>query len=331
MVATRLDRNDVAALLSPPRGGHRPPPRKGTLNVLKHLNVDEMVALIAPWVHDRARNAVFVSIPEIAALGPKIGALHGALLSARNAATTRSPELQAIVDQGERVDVVHDHLAWSMNLGLEAHAEYSLANDPPDADRAAQCKELMGKLFPSGMLVVKASFLAESGNTARVGQLLRDEPAIGAFLATIPVTATTSLLDSMNRWIAAGAELGRLERAREAREAKEVTTPAAKPPVTALRAHWLRLVSQVLSNLELSDASAEDIEMIRGPIERASSRAAARYAQKGSSDTSDTAEDAAKTEGAAPAQPAPVVGSTTTQAASTAATVARSDAAKTKA
>jgi hypothetical protein len=42
----------------------------------------------------------------------------------------------------------------------------------------------------------------------------------------------------------------------------------------------MRLVSQVLNNLSLSNADAEAIETIRGPIHRASERAARRYVEE---------------------------------------------------
>jgi len=75
-----------------------------------------------------------------------------------------------------------------------------------------------------------------------------------------------------------GAELGKLERTREELEAKAATKPAGKAALASLRGRWIRLVSQVLSNLELSEAPAEAIETIRGPVLKASERAAKRYA-----------------------------------------------------
>ena len=74
-----------------------------------------------------------------------------------------------------------------------------------------------------------------------------------------------------------GDKLGKLEREREAQEAKELTRPLGKAGVNALRARWIRLVSQVLANLELSDAAAESIEVFRGPVLKSSERAGKRY------------------------------------------------------
>jgi hypothetical protein len=54
--------------------------------------------------------------------------------------------------------------------------------------------------------------------------------------------------------------------------------PADKATIQAARSRWIRLVSAILSNLELSPAPAKAIESIRGPIARASDRAGKRYA-----------------------------------------------------
>lgn len=245
--------------------------------MLKHLNIDEMVALIAPWKNDAKRKAVFAGIPEIAAFHPKIADLHTELLGAKPATATVSPALQKIIDAATAADALHDPLARAVSSGVEADRDQCLAAEPPDVERAKKAGEVQSKLFPGGMTIVNASLLAESGNTARIAKLLDDEPAIGVFLKAIPVRGKGTLLDTTHRWIAAGARLGKLEIERAEQEAKEATTPLGKAAITSLRARWIRLVSQVLSNLELSDAPAEAIEVIRGPILKASDRAGKRY------------------------------------------------------
>jgi hypothetical protein len=249
--------------------------------VLKHLNIDEMVALSAPWVNDAKRKELFLSIPEIAALHPKLVQSYAELLGAQPAAAAVSPALQKIIDEAIGVDAQHDPLARAVFSGIDADRAHSLAEEPPDLERAKQANEVQTKLFPNGMNIINASLLAESGNTARVAKLLKDEPEIGAFLKEIPVRRKGSLLDTTQRWIGAGTKLGKLERQREELEAKEATRPAGKAAMNALRARWIRLISQMLSNLELSDAPAEAIETIRGPVQKASDRAAKRYGDVG--------------------------------------------------
>ncbi|MEP7122551.1 MAG: hypothetical protein ABJE95_16635 [Byssovorax sp.] len=216
-------------------------------------------------------------IPEIAHLHPKITELHTELLGAQPDNAAASPALQVIIDAAVAADALHDPLARAIASGITADRDQCLAAEPPDQERAGLADQVQSKLFPGGMTIVNASLLAESGSTARVARLLDDEPQIGVYLKSIPLREKHTLLDTTHRWIAAGTKLGKLETAREEQEAKEATTPLGRAAITALRSRWMRLVSQVLSNLELSDAPAESIEVIRGPVMKAADRAGKRY------------------------------------------------------
>jgi hypothetical protein len=272
--------------------------------VLKHLNVDEMVALVAPWVDKKKRQDVFLSIPEIAPLHAKVVQAHDGVLAVRPAKSP-SPQLAGIIEEETLVDARHDHYARGIHLALEAHAQLFAAKDPPDFARAAKCQEAIRKLFPTGLTIVNASLLAESGNTARVGKLLRDqEKALGEFLDSIPaLEKKKSLRDMVDGWIEAGTRLAELEHARTELLAKEVAKSPPNASPQAARSLWLRVVSQVLSNLELSDAPASAIEVIRGPVERAAERAERRYASDKNDEpvVQDEGQEAAK--GDVPAQP----------------------------
>jgi hypothetical protein len=59
--------------------------------------------------------------------------------------------------------------------------------------------------------------------------------------------------------------------------AKNATKPVTSTTVNTARGQWFRVVSLVLSALEISDGPAEAIEAIRGPVLRASERAERRY------------------------------------------------------
>jgi hypothetical protein len=246
--------------------------------LLRHLNIDEMVGVIAPWVIDPKRKALFLSIPEIAAQHSKVIEAHTDLLAARPATTAMSPELRQVTDAEAVVDDRHDHLARAIHVAINADAELGLAGDPPDKTRSVLAEEIDAKLFPTGLNITNASFLAESGNTARVAQLLKAEPAIAAFLKSIPMRGKTTLLAMTEHWIETGAELGKLERKREELEAQEATKPVDKAKLNSIRGKTIRLLSLVQANLEESSAPPVAIETIRGPITKASERAAKRYA-----------------------------------------------------
>jgi hypothetical protein len=247
--------------------------------MLKHLNLDEMVALLAPWVEDPKQRKLFLSIPEIAALHPRVVEAHEAVLAVRPSGNGggASSKMRALIDKGNEVDRCHDHLARAVSYGIDAHRELCLAEDPADAARAAQCDAVQKKLFPAGLSILNASPLAEAGNTARIARLLEDEPEVVDFLRSVPARGKTSLLDVVKRWVARGRELQALERARTELEAAEATTPASKTTIQSARSQWFKIVSLVLSNLEMSRAPARDIGIIRGPVLRASERAGKRY------------------------------------------------------
>lgn len=245
--------------------------------MLKHLSIIEMAQLIKPWVTKTKRKAAFVSIPEIAGLHAKVTQIHAELVAAQPAEASPSAELRAVIEQADAADVSHDALARATHGGLVAERGYALATRPPAVERARKVDDAIAKLFPEGLAIVNASHLAEAGNTARVGELLEREPAIAELLASIPVHGFGELSVVTQRWLAAGKQLAKLEEQREDLEADQVTSPLGKEAQNRLRARWIRLVSQVLSLLELSDADPRDVARIRGPILKASARAGKRY------------------------------------------------------
>ncbi|WP_437763152.1 hypothetical protein WME77_34630 [Sorangium sp. So ce764] len=245
--------------------------------MLKHLMIEEMVALVSPWVENAQRKRLFLSIPEIAGLHPKAVAAHEAVLAVRPSTAGPSGEMTALNDELAQVDERHDHLAKAVCWGIDAHREHCLGADPPERERAATCDHVQPKLFPNGLTIIKASPTAEAGNTARVARLLDEEPSIGEFLKGIPAPGKTTLLHTTQRWIKTGKELEAIEHRRDELAAKEKTAPVTKATIAAARSQWFRVVSAVLSNLELSDAPNEAIETIRGPVLKASERAGKRY------------------------------------------------------
>jgi hypothetical protein len=244
--------------------------------VLKHLNLDEMVGLTSPWVSDATCKALFLSIPEIAALHPQVADLQAELGEARPLGAGRSEAMKKITEQATAVDVLHDALVRAVDSGLETDRLCSLARKPPELARAEQLEKAKGKLFPSGLSIINASLVAEYGNAERVGKLLAREPEITALLAEIPVRDGT-LLQLTKRWIATGKKLRKLEQDRAALVAKEAHTPRDSAAVNRLRVDWIRLVSLVLANLEVSKANPQAIDHIRGPVFESSDRAGKRY------------------------------------------------------
>ncbi|MEM9461537.1 MAG: hypothetical protein AAGF11_45655 [Myxococcota bacterium] len=247
--------------------------------MLKHLSVDEMVGLTHPWLDDTQAEALFCSIPEIAPLHSKVKAIHAALLAARPPSKARHPKLRALMAEASSIDIEHDALARAIHAGLLADRAFARAETPPATDRADRADRVLAAMFPRGLSIVNASLLAQSGNTVRVASLLATQRSVADYLDTIPVQNAGTLLTLTQRWIAAGERLAELEHDKAAITAKVRTVPVTRAAMNRLRARWIRLVNQVLTLLDLSDAPLDAIETIRGPVLAASSRAGRRYEQ----------------------------------------------------
>jgi hypothetical protein len=244
--------------------------------MLDNLEIDEMLALTAPLVEASPMRDAFLSVPEVAPLHPKVIQAHEALVASK---LVRSPqnELKALLEEETVVDARHDHLARGIHLAFEAHMHFLLSQDPPDFSKAALCQQAQRKLFPMGLAIINASLLAESGNTARVGRMLRhQEKALAEFLSMVPaLSPKKTLRDMVDAWIEAGTSLAELEHKRSSLMAKEGALVGSASPQAAKRG-WIRIVSQVLLTLGMSDALPEIVHILRAPFEEAIERASLR-------------------------------------------------------
>jgi hypothetical protein len=245
--------------------------------MLRHLNNQEMLAITSTWSNNPDAKETFLSIPDIAPLHPKVVKVNTELLAIQPVSSEAPSELRELHAKATDADDDHDTLTRAVAAGIEADRVYCFAAKPRQLRRAEELEGAHAKLFPTGLAIVNASLLAESGNAARVGALLETEPAIAELLESIPLRNDRTVLDLAKRWIAVGKKLGKLEHQRSVLAAKQVTKPVSLATISAVRGRWLRLVSQVLSALELSDALDEAIEIIRGPVLLASERASKRY------------------------------------------------------
>lgn len=243
-----------------------------------NLDIDEMVALTAPWVEASSAREAFLSIPEIAPLHPKIVQAHEAVVAAKAQRPPQS-EMKTLLEEETLIDARHDHLARGIHAALEAHLHFLMSQDPPNYSLAAVCQQAQRKLFPTGLAIVNASLLAESGNTARVGRMLRtQEKVLSEFLATVPaLSSKKTLRDMVDAWIEAGTSLAELEHLRSSLALKEGALVASSSPQAAKKA-WNRIVSQIMLTLGVCDGSPEVVQALRGPFEEAVERASMRLA-----------------------------------------------------
>jgi hypothetical protein len=260
--------------------------------MFKHLTVDRMITTSLVWVTLPEAKALFLSIPEIAALYPKLARVHTELERVRPGGVTPPPALRKVIDDLAALDQAHDTLARAVWSGLQAEQAYCLAEQPPALERARRAQSVATSLFPGGLRIVNASVIAELGHALRATTLLERQPKIRAFLEEIPVRAHGTLLALTQRWLAVGRQLGDLESERGVLQAAHGRKRVTKAAMNAIRGRWIRLVSLVLSNLELSDAPRAAIETIRRPLLAASRKPSKRKAGEAKTGEAKTAKAA---------------------------------------
>lgn len=212
---------------------------------LNHLTTAEMLASTANWskpgedIHD-----AFMAIPSLAALMPRIAAANRGLESKQRVSLDHV--LQQLGVARKRADHRHDSYARSAFFILRGHIEK--ARGDGDAATAAALEEVLALLFPHELEVVKFSYVEEAGQA----RLLRSRmtPAVEEVLAAIPMQDGT-LLDVVNAWLAAGAELGRLEG-----EVAQAERPGRNGPVAKARHAWMRMVRAVRTMVGLEPPNA---------------------------------------------------------------------------
>jgi hypothetical protein len=245
----------------------------------KDLDINEMVSLFSPFVNEQATKTLFLSIPEIAGLHPKVVAAHDMVVSVRPVEDVTDPEIAEISAKQRPLDQQHDQFARCSAWVLEARRARALAEDPPDEVTAAACGEVLAALLPEGTSITNASYRAEAGNVERVERLLADpaNAAMKTLLKSIPVKKGENVLETVGLWIQAGTELGKLEAKKAARLA--FLQGQAAPPqrvIQSARSQWIKVASLLVQALDVSDAPDHLKVAIVHPLLDAAERAGQR-------------------------------------------------------
>ena len=244
---------------------------------LKHLELTEMAGSTGPWVGPQ--RSLLQAIPQVEPWLPALDAAHAHVVEAQPATDTQlAAEVAAIVAEEQVVDVRHDNFARFVSLALEAEMCRCRAALPPLVEREALCEQALTQLFPDGLLIVNALFVAEAGNAERTRALVASKTWVKDLLSSIPVADGSNLLSSVDGWCAQGERLGQLEQQRAEIEARAAEAP--QPPraqIIAARNEWLKVVNMILSILEMVSGHDKAIDALRAPVLRTADVAAKRY------------------------------------------------------
>ena len=249
------------------------------------LDLNQMVSLFSAYVNDAELKKQFLSIPELAGLFPRVVSAYQGVLSVRPTELVNDPETVALSTTQKGVDNRHDRLGRATLLFLQAQRERALAEDPPNEERASALTATIDTLFPDGGSIFLASYRAESGNTERVERLLESPEGAEAkaALKSIPVQKGETALDTVQLWISAGDELGKLENKKTARAAAlQSAAPPAQRVVQQARSQWIKVAGLIVANAEVSDAPAATVSAVTHSLLSAAAGAGGRGARKGS-------------------------------------------------
>jgi hypothetical protein len=231
------------------------------MRFLANLIIGEMIAVTEQWTGPL--KPVFLSIPEIAGLMPRVAEDHELLLSARQGSSAETL-LRSLSEMATSLDGRHDHLQRAVAFLMEGTREALLGLAPADEALAAQIDDAQERLQPDGLAIVKASYEAEAGNSKQMLKLADGE--LASVLSKIPVIQGMTMLDLVHQLGDVGAELGAVEQQKSVAAAdakKQTITPAI---VQARMRAWVATVKAVLGALDRSTAAEGDVLQIRQPV-----------------------------------------------------------------
>ncbi len=241
------------------------------MRFLRNLNAGEMISTTEQWTGPL--KAVFLSIPELVALLPRVQEDHDALVAAR-AGSSAEVLLQSLSEQATGLDVRHDHLQRALHHGLLSAREAHLGLDPIDAELASQIDAAYDRLLPNGLEVVNASYESEAGNAVQMAKLAATE--LAPLLLQIPIAPGVSALDLVNAIGTVGSTLGTVEHSKSVAAAAAEQESVSPAEVRRRMRAWAQTLETVLNALARTKAPEAMVTSIRVPVLAAVEKARSR-------------------------------------------------------
>jgi hypothetical protein len=235
---------------------------------LKRLRTEEMVAISKSWVDPEHPDRLALgAVPALATLLPELDAACAGLHATYRAGpgTARRQQLQ---DRQRELDLEHDDVLRGIWFYLQSQV---LITREPAA--RSELERLRERLLPEGLLAVNKSYREQAGQAALAAQQLTERDR--ERLAQMPMHDGRTLLDLVERWLALGAEIGALDRARAGDLRDNVPRPAE---ALAARNRWIRTVNTMREVAALVAAQAPAIQAILARVEVAEREAERRAA-----------------------------------------------------
>jgi hypothetical protein len=237
---------------------------------LKNLSSEAMVTITGRLLDPERDRPVVEPLPVLSTMIPAIEMVHTRMLARQHLVAAILRELAKVVDGMSAVDKLHDRKKRGAYGYLTALAELT-----DNTVTAAAYLDLRDRLMPLGLMEIRRSYVDQVGDAQLLPGRLDD--ASRALLASI-ITPEGPLQSQVDQWVAAAAELGRLEERRAQLESQRSTGPEASPgEVYAARLAWMRVMRSMIELLEVDPQATPEIKArLLAPLRRAEAQAGRR-------------------------------------------------------
>lgn len=248
------------------------------------LPIHEMLAHSEVWLNDPRIRDALAADPIGRVLLEKLGLVHGKLSESQTQRLLMENRIADMTELLGLLDNLHDDLVRAIYFAITAAAH---ACKKPAKARVLW--ELRDTLFPGGLSIINASYMAQSGAAVEVKS--RITPEIRARLRTITLDGR-NLAELLDEWLDTAERIGRLahERSSVIASISKDGTDADKVDRYSARREWLQVSQGLLSNLPFMNVPDKIREEIEASLAR-SVRNAERRSQPGTEPAPDTPAD----------------------------------------
>jgi hypothetical protein len=222
-----------------------------------------MLAHSHVWLNDPRIRDALAADPIGRVLLAKLGKVHGNLSetqSLRLLLETRIADMTEILGE---LDDLHDDTVRALYFAITAAA--FACKDP---DQTRELLEIRDLLFPSGLTLVKTSYMNQSGAAVEARSRITTLTRIRLHSIVLDGRNLTELLDE---WFHTAETIGRLTHERSSLLASITGegTDAARVDRNSARREWIQVTQALLSNLPFMDLPDKMREEIAASLTRA--------------------------------------------------------------
>jgi hypothetical protein len=221
---------------------------------LWNTSVLEQIAITGTLLDPTGLRPKLLDTPLLAAMVPGLEHVHAQVLPLApvrdDDAVLR--ELTTLGEEGNALDDEHDRLVRGIVNVLHGLAELAATSEEAEHHR-----DLLQRVLPTGLSMVRQSWVAEAGHALRLREALDTEPELVAALDRIPLPNGQTLLTVLRALVATGARLGAIEARRaELRQCLADATDGKSPTKNAVssmsaRKEWVDTVEAFRSVVRL--------------------------------------------------------------------------------